>query len=113
MMRADAGFHPDQAPRHIGKASFYLATGPLLPQHDRTALIVADNMERVLTNIDADHGDCALQLLGHGVLLVLAPLTSLSLVGQEHGRTIPLADKASKFQSLTAPEYLVEPCAAM
>jgi len=26
------------------------------------------------------------------VLLVWAPLTSLSLVGQEHGRTIPLAD---------------------
>ncbi|MYV84104.1 hypothetical protein GTH44_19845, partial [Bradyrhizobium japonicum] len=30
--------------------------------------------------------------LGHGVLLVLAPLASLSLAGQEHGRTIPLAD---------------------
>ena len=29
---------------------------------------------------------------GHGVLLVLAPLASLSLAGQEHGRTIPLAD---------------------
>jgi hypothetical protein len=28
----------------------------------------------------------------HGVLLVLAPLASLSLAGQEHGRTIPLAD---------------------
>ncbi|WP_212481739.1 hypothetical protein, partial [Bradyrhizobium liaoningense] len=26
------------------------------------------------------------------VLLVLAPLASLSLAGQEHGRTIPLAD---------------------
>jgi hypothetical protein len=26
------------------------------------------------------------------VLLVLAPLASLSLEGQEHGRTIPLAD---------------------
>jgi len=28
------------------------------------------------------------------VLLVLAPLASLSLAGQEHGRTIPLADLA-------------------
>jgi len=28
------------------------------------------------------------------VLLVLAPLASLSLAGQEHGRTIPLADHA-------------------
>src|SRR5271166_4684809 len=70
MMRADAGFHADQARRHIGKACFYLATRPLLPQHDGTALIVADNMERVLADIDADHGDCALELLGHGVLLV-------------------------------------------
>jgi hypothetical protein len=26
------------------------------------------------------------------MLLVLAPLASLSLAGQEHGRTIPLAD---------------------
>ncbi len=30
---------------------------------------------------------------GHGVLLVLAPLASLSLAGREHGRTIPLADR--------------------
>jgi hypothetical protein len=28
------------------------------------------------------------------MLLVLAPLASLSLAGQEHGRTIPLADIA-------------------
>ena len=28
---------------------------------------------------------------GHCVLLVSAPLASLSLAGQEHGRTIPLA----------------------
>ena len=61
----------------------------LLPQHDGTTLIVADNMERVLADIDADHGDCALQLLGHGVLLVFGrPFPSiLLLVGQEHGRT--------------------------
>ncbi|WP_459569980.1 hypothetical protein, partial [Bradyrhizobium diazoefficiens] len=42
--------------------------------------------------IDADHGDRGTGCLGHGVLLVLAPLASLSLAGQEHGRTIPLAD---------------------
>ena len=41
----------------------------------------------------ADHGDCALELLGHGVLLVLsAPCQLRLLAGQEHGRTIPLAD---------------------
>jgi hypothetical protein len=43
----------------IGKACFYLATWPLLPQHNRTALIVADNIERVLAYIDPDYGDCA------------------------------------------------------
>jgi len=26
MMRANAGFHPDQARRHVGQARFYLAT---------------------------------------------------------------------------------------
>jgi hypothetical protein len=35
MMRADAGFHADQARRHIGKPRFDLAARPLLPQHDR------------------------------------------------------------------------------
>src|SRR4029077_12270899 len=44
--------------------------------------------KRVLANIDANHDDCDLQLLGHGVLLVFAPLPSiLLLVGQEHGRS--------------------------
>jgi hypothetical protein len=27
------------------------------PQHDCTALILADDMKRVLANIDADHGN--------------------------------------------------------
>jgi len=45
MMRAKAGFHADQAPRHIGKPRFHLTTRPLLPQHDRTALIKAQNVE--------------------------------------------------------------------
>jgi hypothetical protein len=39
MMRADAGFHADQARRHVCKSCFHLATRPLLPQHDRAALI--------------------------------------------------------------------------
>jgi hypothetical protein len=75
-----------------------LATRPLLPQHNRTALIVADNMKRVLADIDANYGDCSLCCCRHGVLLVLAPLASLSLAGQEHGRTIPLPDVSTKTQ---------------
>ena len=93
MMRADAGFHADQARWHVGKACFNLATRPLLPKHDGTTLIVANNVERVFADIDADHGDCALEFLGHGVLLVFgAPSQHSMPVGREHGRTIPLAD---------------------
>jgi hypothetical protein len=62
-------------------------------QHDRTALIVAHDVERVLTDIDADYGDCGIEFLRHGVLLVFgAPGQLKTLAGQEHGRTIPLAD---------------------
>jgi hypothetical protein len=51
-------------------------------------------VERVLTNIDADHGDCAVVgSLRHGVLLVFAaPSQLLSLAGRERGRAIPLTD---------------------
>jgi hypothetical protein len=50
-------------------------------------------MECVFADINADHGNCAVEALGHGVLLCLwSPLPDSSLAGQEHGRTIPLAD---------------------
>jgi len=69
-----------------------LAARPLLMQHNRAAIIEPDDVERVLPNIDADYGDCSLSCCcRHGVLLVCGPLVSLSLAGQEHGRTIPLA----------------------
>jgi hypothetical protein len=91
MMRADAGLHADQAGWHVGKAGIHLATRPLLTQHDGTAFIVTYDVERVLADIDAD--DSGLRGLRHGVLLVVgAPCQLLSLAGQEHGRTIPLAD---------------------
>ncbi len=50
-------------------------------------------MERVLADIDADHGDRNIGCPRHGVLLVFgAPCQLRLLAGQEHGRTIPLAD---------------------
>jgi hypothetical protein len=50
-------------------------------------------VERVLANIDADHGDRCVEFLRHGVLLVLtAPCQLLVLAGPGHDRTIPLAD---------------------
>ena len=60
MMRADAGLHADQARGHIGKPCFHLATRPLLAQHDCAAIIEADDVERVLADIDADYGNCTL-----------------------------------------------------
>jgi hypothetical protein len=91
MMRADTGFHPDEACRQIGQPRLQLATRPLLPQHDRTAPIVAHDVKRVLADIDADHGGVrSVEFAGHGVLLVFdAPCQLLSLAGLEHGRTIP------------------------
>jgi hypothetical protein len=94
MMRANARFHADQARRHVGKPCFHLATRPLLPQHNCTALIETNHVERVLANIDADEGN--LGCLRHGVLLVFgAPCQHKTLAGQEHGRTIPLSDMAA------------------
>src|SRR5215471_1307302 len=50
----------------------------------------------IFADIYADHGDCAVEALGHGVLLCLwSPLPDSSLAGQEHGQTIPLADMRS------------------
>ncbi|MEK9284759.1 MULTISPECIES: hypothetical protein [unclassified Bradyrhizobium] len=47
-------------------------------------------VERILADIDADHGDRCVEVLRHGVLLDLsAPCQLLALAGPEHGRTIP------------------------
>jgi hypothetical protein len=43
-------------------------------------------------SIRAGEVTVAMTVLPVMLLLVLAPLASLSLAGQEHGRTIPLAD---------------------
>ena len=89
MMRPDTGLHTDQAGGHIGEPGFNLATRPLLPQNDLPAAILTDNVERVLTDIDADYAG-GIERVGHGVLRVFgAPGQLQSLAGQEHGRTIP------------------------
>ncbi|TYO60942.1 hypothetical protein FXV83_40785 [Bradyrhizobium hipponense] len=57
-------------------------------------------VERVLADIDANHGDRCVEVLRHGVLLDLsAPCQLLALAGLEHGRTIPLADVLSRWRS--------------
>jgi len=98
VMCADAGFHADQARRYVGEPRFHLATRPFLPQCNGAARIVAHNVERVLADIDANHGDRGIRCLRHGVLLVFgAPCQLRLLAGQEHGRTIPLTDILAGF----------------
>lgn len=57
MMRPNAGLHADQARREVSKSRLDLTARPLLAQHNRTALVMADDVERVLADVDADHGD--------------------------------------------------------
>jgi hypothetical protein len=60
-----------------------------------TPTIQADDVERVLADINADNGNRAVEVPRHGVLLVFgAPCQLGLLAGQEHGRTIPLAEVA-------------------
>jgi hypothetical protein len=64
-----------------------------LPQDNLPACVLTDNVEGVFTDIDANNDNSGVDLLGHDVLLVFgAPCQLPSLAGQEHGRTIPLAD---------------------
>src|SRR5262249_1208488 len=110
MMRSDASLHPNQTRRHIGKASVHLATRPLLTQHDRTAIIKGYDVEGVLSNIDANYADRVLCCCcRRSVSLVWAPLTSLSLAGQEHGRTIPLAEIIWRFCGSAHSRCEIEP----
>jgi hypothetical protein len=72
-----------------------------LPQNNLSAAVLTNNVERVLTDIDADNGNPGV-LLRHGVLLVFgAPCQLQSLPGQEHGRTIPLTDIGTTGQRIT------------
>src|ERR1700745_1165188 len=109
VMRTDAGLHADQARRHIGEPCFNLATRPLLTQHDCTAAIEADDVERVLADIDTDYSNCVVEIVRHSVLLVFgAPCQLRSLTGQEHGRTIPLAVIRAGKSRLCSPLYGVD-----
>jgi len=66
VMSPDTRLHADQARRHIGKPCFHLPPRPLLPQHDCATTLEADDVERVLPDIDTDHGDHTARILSHG-----------------------------------------------
>jgi hypothetical protein len=63
VMCADAGLHADPTRRQIGETGLHLATRPLLPQHDGTAPILANDVERVLADVDADYGGGSVEVL--------------------------------------------------
>jgi hypothetical protein len=54
---ADTGLHADQAWRHCQEPRFDLPAWPPLSQHDCAASIEADNVERILADIDAHRGN--------------------------------------------------------
>jgi hypothetical protein len=59
--------------------------------------IVAHDVERVLADIDADHGDRGIGCLRHGVLPVCGDPCQLRLLaGQENGWTITPTDLARR-----------------
>jgi hypothetical protein len=43
----------------LAKRPLDLATRPFLTQYDRATLIVAHDVERVLADIDTNHGNCS------------------------------------------------------
>jgi hypothetical protein len=90
MMRSDAGLHPDQARRHIRKTSLYLATRPLLTQHDRTGSSRPTTWNEFfpISTPTTAIAFCA------AVPDIACSLSGRPLAGQEHGRTIPLAEVA-------------------
>src|SRR5258708_16227941 len=91
-MRADAGLHADPTRRQIGESGLHLATRPLLPQHNGTALILANDVERVLADIDADYGGRNVEVFFHGVLLVFcSPPPPPLLAGRGRGPARPLS----------------------
>ena len=80
VMRPDARLHADEARRHVGEPSVDLAARQLLAQNDGAHLVEADEVERILADVDADcrNGFKAGGLAWHGMLLVLAAPCQLS-----------------------------------
>jgi len=79
--------------RHCREPRFDLAARPPLLQYDLAASIEADDVERILANIDAHRGNGRIGLFGHGCAsLIASPSQHHAQEGQGHGRTIPLAD---------------------
>src|SRR6266496_6211512 len=73
VMGTRTGFHADQAARNIGQTAFELTTGYLLLQDDCTPLVEADEVERVLAEVEPDRGDDPSCLLRCAHRMLLEP----------------------------------------
>ncbi len=65
MVRADAGLHTDQAGRQVGEPRNHLATGQLALENDVAIAIEADDVERILADIDTDRRHSICRFAGH------------------------------------------------
>jgi hypothetical protein len=57
VMGSDAGLHADQARWHVRQPGSDLAARPSLAHDDRSTLIQADDVKRILADIDAHGGN--------------------------------------------------------
>ena len=87
MMSTDAGLHADQARRHVGKPRDHFCRRTIAPRSSSpTMWNEFFPISMPITEIAVD------AVAGIACSSFFAPLASLSPAGQEHGRTIPLAD---------------------
>jgi hypothetical protein len=95
------GSRPSVPSNTVGEPSLDLAARQLLTQNDGAHLVEADEVKRVLADVDADcrNGFKAGGPAWHGMLLLLAAACQLSgWAGQEHGGSTPLAVIRGHFQ---------------
>jgi hypothetical protein len=95
----------------LSQNSWSAVVGNHLPRDFRLArayarvLLNPKSLERVLTDINADYGNRTLCCRSHGVLLILVPLASLSLAGQEHGPDHPITGLSPAASQQSAPRF--------
>jgi hypothetical protein len=93
----------DPARRNIAKPRFHLTTRPFLAQHDRPALVEADDVERVLADIDADHCDRGVEFQRQSVLVCLdTPSLALLADGAGARPDHPISCYAANRYSITS-----------
>ena len=99
VMRPDARLHADEATRHVGEPSVDLVARQLLAQNDRAHFVEADEVERVLADVDAD---CRQRLQGWWSCVawdapgVGSPVPALRLGGAGARRVHPINGRLEK-----------------